>query len=75
MKPINIHLYSHCNIYSVLCPINDEEKKYMYHVPYANAVRILMYLMVCTRPDNSHEAGVVSTYMENQGKEHWAAPK
>ena len=47
----------------------------MSHIPYANAVGSLMYLMVCTSPDISHTIGVVSRYMENPGKEHWAAMK
>ena len=47
----------------------------MSRVPYANAIGIMMYLMVCTRPNISHAIGVVSRYMENPGKEHWAAVK
>ena len=34
-----------------------------------------MYAMVSTRPDISHAVGVVSRFMENPGKEHWAAVK
>ena len=34
-----------------------------------------MYAMVCTRLDVSHVVGVVSRYMENLGKEHWAVVK
>jgi hypothetical protein len=34
-----------------------------------------MYVMVSTRPNISHAVGVVSRYMENLGKEHWAAVK
>jgi hypothetical protein len=34
-----------------------------------------MYAMVSTRPNISHEVGVVSRYMENLGKEHWATMK
>ena len=34
-----------------------------------------MYAMISTRPDISHEVGVVSRYMENPGKEHWEAVK
>jgi hypothetical protein len=47
----------------------------MSRVPYANAVGCLMYVMVCTRPDISHAVGVVSRYMENPGREHWATVK
>ena len=34
-----------------------------------------MYVMVCTRPNLSHAMGVVSRYMANLGKEHWAVVK
>ena len=44
-------------------------------IPYANVVGSLMYVMVRTRPDISHAIGVVSIYMENPGKEHWATVK
>ena len=47
----------------------------MSKVPYALAVRSLMYATVCTRPDIAHVVGVVSKYMNNPGKEHWMAVK
>jgi hypothetical protein len=34
-----------------------------------------MYVMVSTRPYISHAVGVVSRYMENPSKEHWATVK
>jgi hypothetical protein len=34
-----------------------------------------MYVMVSTRPNISHAFAVVSRYMENPGKEHWATVK
>jgi hypothetical protein len=42
----------------------------MSRVPYSSVVDILMYVMVCTRPDIAHAVGVVSRYMNNPGKEH-----
>jgi hypothetical protein len=75
VKPVNIPLSSHFKISSGLSPSNDEEKEFMSRVPYANVVGSLMYAMVCTRPDISHAVGVVSRYMENPGKEHWATVK
>jgi hypothetical protein len=68
-------LASHFNISSSLCPSNDEEKYYMSRVPYANAMGSLMYAMEGTRPNISHEVGVVSRYMENPRKGHWEAVK
>ena len=34
-----------------MCPKTKDEKEKMARVPYANAVRSLMYAMMCTRPD------------------------
>ena len=47
----------------------------MSKVPYANAIRCLMYLMVCTRLDISHVVSVVSRYMADPSKEQWNAVK
>lgn len=47
----------------------------MLKVPYASTVGSLMYAMVCTRPDIAHAVGVVSRFLSNPGKEHWAAVK
>ena len=68
LKPIQIPLASHFNRSSSLFPRNDEEKDYMYHVPYVNAIGSLMYAMVSTRPDISHAVSVVNRYMENPSK-------
>jgi len=58
-----------------VCPKAQEEIAYMSKVPYASVVGILMYAMVCTRPDISHAMRVVSRYMNNPGKENWMAMK
>ena len=47
----------------------------MSKVPYASTVGSLMYAMVGTRPNISHEMGVVSRYMNNARKEHWMEVK
>ena len=47
----------------------------MSKVPYASAVGSLMYAMVCTRPDIGYVVRVVSRYMSNPRKEHWATVK
>ena len=74
-KTISAPLSAHFKSSSQLCPGSDEESKYMFKVPYANAVGCLMYLMMCTRPDISHTVSVVSRHMANPGKEHWNAVK
>jgi hypothetical protein len=58
-----------------MCPKTKEEIEYMSRVPYSSTVGILMYAMVCTRPNIAHGVGVVSRYMNNPGKEHWEVVK
>ncbi|XP_047331295.1 uncharacterized protein LOC124934840 [Impatiens glandulifera] len=57
------------------CPTSKEDIEDMDKVPYASAVGILMYAMVCTRPDIAHAVGVVSRFLSNPGRKHWEAVK
>ena len=43
-------------------PKTLEEEKTMRKVPYASIVGILMYAMLCTRPDICYSIGIVSQY-------------
>ena len=72
-KLVSTPLSAHFKLSSQLCSSSYEESKYMFKVPYTNAVGCLMYLMVCIRPDISHAVSVVSRYVANPGKEHWNA--
>jgi hypothetical protein len=74
-KPVFVPFASHFKLSSSLCSSTKEKKEQMSLIPYANAVGSLMYVMVSTRPNISHAVGVVSRYMENPGKEHWAVVK
>ncbi|GAB2297064.1 hypothetical protein Dimus_038453 [Dionaea muscipula] len=47
----------------------------MARVSYSSAVGSLMYAMVCTRPDLAVAVSVVSRFMANLEKVHWAAMK
>jgi hypothetical protein len=58
-----------------MCPKTQEEIEYTSKVLYSSTVGILMYAMVCTRPEISHAVGVVRKYMNNPGKEHWEVVK
>eukprot|EP00253_Pinus_taeda_P012255 PITA_12255 len=62
------------DIFSPVAKTQEEEED-MSCVPYASAVRSLMYAMVCTRPDIAHAVGVLSRFMSKPGKEHWTAVK
>ncbi|KAL6327382.1 hypothetical protein AAG906_019072 [Vitis piasezkii] len=74
-KPVNCPLAGHFKLSSSQCPTSDKEKNEMQKIPYASAIGSLMYAMVCTRPDIAHAVGVVSRFLSNPGKEHWAAVK
>ena len=39
---------------------------------YASACGSLMYAMVSTRPDIAYAVGVVSRFMSQPGRNHWA---
>ena len=47
----------------------EADKAEMAKIPYASAVGCLMYAIMCTRPNISHEVGVVNIFMSNPGKE------
>ena len=70
-KPVSTPLANHFKLSKEMCPETQEEIDYMSKIPYSSAVGILMYALVCTRPDITHAVGVVSMYMNNIGKEHW----
>ena len=47
----------------------------MSRVPYASAIGLIMYAMICTRPDVSYALSMVSRYQENPGLSHWTVVK
>ncbi|KAF5938278.1 hypothetical protein HYC85_025784 [Camellia sinensis] len=74
-KPVGCPLAGHFKLSSNQCPTSEKDKEEMLKVPYGSAVGSLMYAMVCTRPDIAHSVGVVSRFLSNPGKEHWATVK
>ncbi|XP_056857206.1 secreted RxLR effector protein 161-like [Raphanus sativus] len=44
-------------------------------IPYASAVRSVMYAMVGSRPDLAFAVGLVSRFMSKPNREHWEAVK
>ena len=74
-KTVSCPLANHFKLSTMQSPSTDKEKEEMKKIPYASAVGSLMYAMVCTRPDIAHAVGVVSRFLSNPGKEHWAAVK
>ncbi|CAA0835646.1 Uncharacterized mitochondrial protein AtMg00810 [Striga hermonthica] len=74
-KPVSTPLANDFNLSVDQCPKSDNETHDMVEIPYASAVRCLMYAMVCTRPDLAHAVGQVCKYMSRPGKQHWEAVK
>ncbi|GKC72215.1 retrotransposon protein, putative, ty1-copia subclass [Tanacetum coccineum] len=70
-KSVKMPLGGHLNLSLKDCSVRDCDVERMSKVLYANAVGILMYLMVCTRPDIAYAVSVVSRYLTNLGKNHW----
>jgi hypothetical protein len=59
------------NLYVDECPKTQEDEEDMSCFPYVSVVDILMYAMVCTRLEISHEVRDLRRYMSKQNKEHW----
>ena len=74
-KTVSCPLANHFKLSTMQSPSTDKEKEEMEKIQYASAVGSLMYVMVCTRPDITHVVGVVSRFLSNPEKEHWAAVK
>ncbi|GJW55667.1 retrotransposon protein, putative, ty1-copia subclass [Tanacetum coccineum] len=66
-KLVKMPLGGHFKLSLKDCPVRDCDVERMSKVLYANAVGILMYLMVCTRPDIAYAVSVVSKYLANLG--------
>jgi ATP-binding cassette subfamily B (MDR/TAP) protein 1 len=70
-KSISTSLPINFKLSSSMSPSNEAERMEMSQVPYASAVRSLMFAMIGTRLDIARAAGVVSWYMTNLGRKHW----
>ena len=74
-KTVSCPLANHFKLSTMQSPSTDKEKEEMKKIPYASAVGSLMYAMVCTRPDIAHTVGVMSQFLSNPEKKHWATMK
>ncbi|XP_040865508.1 secreted RxLR effector protein 161-like [Glycine max] len=57
------------------CPNNDLERIEMQKIPYASAIRSLIYAQVCTCPDIAFVVGVLGKYLSNPGMQYWKTAK
>ena len=52
------------------CPTMSDEREHMSKVPYASAIRSIMYAMISTHPDVSYALSVMSRYQSDPGESH-----
>ncbi|GJX78316.1 transposable element [Tanacetum coccineum] len=71
-KRVSTPLASQFKINAAMSPKDDAERAYMEKVPYANVVGSLMYAMICTRPDISHDVGMSTTALSTTEAEYMA---
>ena len=57
------------------CLKNDFEIKEMQKIPYALAIRSLMYAQVCTHLDIVYIVRMLNRYLNNPRIDHWKAVK
>lgn len=62
-------------ISSKLCPKTNIEQQQMKEIPYREAIGCLLFAAQITRRDISYAVNVLSRYIVNPGKAHWAALK
>ena len=74
-KSVSTPIGAHFKLTSVKESDYEEEYEYMKGVPYSNAVRSIMYAMICTRPDVAYGIGLVSRFMSKPRRVHWHAVK
>ena len=75
VKPVGSTLPTNSKFSGKQSPKTKVDKAEMMKIPYASAVKSLMYAMVCTWPDIGYAVGVVNRFMSNRGREHWVAVK
>lgn len=68
-------LASHFQLSEKSCPETDREKNDMANVSYRMAIGSVMYSMISTRPDIAYSISLLSRFMSNPGRDHWAALK
>ena len=74
-KLVSIPLVEQVKLNKKQSPTSEGDKEEMKKVPYSFVVGNLMYAMICTRPNIPYAISVVSRFLSNPWKEHWAAVK
>lgn len=72
-KSIRVLLANHFKLSKEQSLKTIKKLDYVAKIPYALAIRNMMYVMVGTRPDKAHVMGDARRYMSNIGKQYWEA--
>ena len=58
-----------------MSPKISEERNRMSSIPYASTIGLIMYTMLCTRPDMAYALGIVSRFQADLEEDYWKAVK
>ena len=61
--------------YLLQCPRNEIKNKEMENIPYASAIRSLMYAQFCKCSNVAYIVGMLCRYLSNLGMVHWEGNK
>ena len=73
LKPVSSPMEPHIKLTNTQSPSTGAEYAAMQHIPYREAVSLLMYAALGTHPDISYAISTVSRFCSNPGTPHWEA--
>ena len=71
LKPVSLPMELNVKLSSSQSPTTGADFAAMQHIPYREAVGLLMYATLGTRPDISYAVTNVSRFSSNPGMPHW----
>ena len=74
-KPLLIPMSPGDNLSIKDCPEAPDEINKMRHVPYKEAIGLLMYAVIGSRPDITYTVSYLARFMQNPRSVHWEAVK
>lgn len=75
LKPISMPMDPSTKLSVTQSSLTATEYTTMHHIPYQEAVGLLMYAALRTRPDISYAISQVSCFTSNYDQAHWDAVK
>ena len=57
------------------CPIIPQKREHISKIPYASAVRSIMYAMTYTKLDVAYSLGIMNRYQSDLDKNYWKVAK